>query len=150
MRATATPVPSHTPLPSFTPTKQPTHTPTSTPLPSATPTDVPTIAPTEIPTLQELVTRSAEFDWMIVAGGYPYFAVAERDVMRFTAQGYRLVVLWQQGEWRSAIFYESQESAERAATEIRNTFRESVYVRQTSRWCPNMRVQQNYIRCGTG
>ena len=153
-QATATSAPSQTPTqqPSNTPTPQPSNTPTPTftPLPSATPTPIPTVMPTEVPTLEEIVARSAEFDWMIVAGGYPYFAVAERDVMRFTMQGYRLVVLWQQGEWRSAIFYDSQESAERAAAEIRNTFRESVYVRQTSRWCPNMRVQPNYIQCGTG
>ena len=91
---------------------------------------------------------SAEFDWMIIAGGYPSLASAQRDAANF--EGYLLVPLFQQGEWRSAILgFGSQDMADLAADEIRDTIRSTVYVRQTSRWCLNMTAEDGFIRCGS-
>ena len=152
---TASPTATATASPTVTssPTRKLTPTPTATRRLTRTPTPTPSPSPTLIPklTLEELVEISAESDWMIIAGGYPYFANAERDVERFAEEGYHLVILWQQGEWRSAILgYDSQESAETVLEIIQDTIRSTAYVRQTSRWCPNMSVRDNYIQCGTG
>ncbi|MGB1251959.1 MAG: hypothetical protein ACPG8W_15185 [Candidatus Promineifilaceae bacterium] len=151
---TATPTktsapPTNTPTLTATATRRPTATATYTPTPTstATPTDTPT--PVRPLTLDELVMLSAENDWMIVAGGYPYFANAQSDVTLFQANGYHLTILWQQGEWRAAILgYDSQRSADTDAIIIRETIRNAAYVRQTSRWCPDMIVRDNYIQCG--